>query len=170
LYLGLQSGDKQQASGFDHLLLFGGRCEEKQEEDGRVCQLGNFWNRFKNSDFSAVLPQCTGFEILDFSAVSRDFLGTPKILKTRIFPQCLRILKDGLVQKFLAVFPAMNRAQNLFPAMNRAQNPSKDGSSSKGGSGGSKSVAKLAKLAAVHWQCQQRQQQRQQRQRRRKRK
>ncbi len=24
-------------------LVFGGRCEEKQEEDVRVCQLENFW-------------------------------------------------------------------------------------------------------------------------------
>ncbi len=70
----------------------------------------------------------TGFEILIFLWFSCDvqvskfwifprfpaiFRGTKKILKTRIFPQCLGILKDGLVQKFFAVFPAMNRAQNL---------------------------------------------------------
>jgi hypothetical protein len=53
--------------------LFGGRCEEKREENGRVCQLGNFQNKSQNSDFVAVFPQCTGFETLDFSAVSCDF-------------------------------------------------------------------------------------------------
>jgi hypothetical protein len=36
----------------------------------------------------------------------------------QIFPQGLGILKDRLVQKFLAVFLTMNRAQNLdFPAV-----------------------------------------------------
>jgi hypothetical protein len=42
-------------------MLFRGRCEEKREEDVRVCQLGFFWqgtrNRFQNPDFSAVFPQ-----------------------------------------------------------------------------------------------------------------
>jgi hypothetical protein len=80
--------------------------------------LGNFWNRFQNSDFFCGFPQCTGFEILDFSAVSRHFQGTQKNLKTRIFLQWLGILKDWLVQKILVVFPAMNKAQNLdFPAV-----------------------------------------------------
>ncbi len=54
-------------------LLFGGRCEEKQEEDGRVRQLGNFRDRFQNLDFFVVFLQHTDFKILDFSAVSRDF-------------------------------------------------------------------------------------------------
>jgi hypothetical protein len=53
--------------------LFGGRCEEKREEDGRVHQLRKFWNMFQNSDFFAVFSRRTGFKISDFSAVSRDF-------------------------------------------------------------------------------------------------
>ena len=80
--------------------LFGGRCEEKWEEDGRVCQLGNFWNRFQNSDFFAVFPRRKVFEISDFFRGFPRFLGDPKILKMRTFPQCLGISKDGLVQIF----------------------------------------------------------------------
>ncbi len=62
----------------------------------------------------------TGFKIRIFLQFSRDvqvskfrifpwfpaiFRGPKKILKTWIFPQCLGILKDGLVPKFFAVFP-----------------------------------------------------------------
>jgi hypothetical protein len=34
-----------------------------------------------------------------------QFLGDPKILEMQIFPRCLRILKDGVVQKFFVGFP-----------------------------------------------------------------
>ncbi len=75
----------------------------------------------------------TGFKIRIFLRFSRSvqvskfriflrfpaiFRGSKKILKTQIFLQCLGILKDGLVRKFFAVFPAMNKAQNLdFPTV-----------------------------------------------------
>jgi hypothetical protein len=41
------------------------------------------------------------------------FLRDPKNSQNEDFSAVSKILKDGLVQKFFAVFPAMNRARNL---------------------------------------------------------
>jgi hypothetical protein len=94
-------------------LLFGGRCEEKREEDGRVCQLGNFRNRFQNSDFFAVFPRCTGFEILFFFCGFLQFLGDPKNSLNADFSAVSRDFEGQAHPKILCGFPAMNRVQNL---------------------------------------------------------
>ncbi len=59
-------------------ILFGGRCEEKREEDGMVCQLGNFWNRFQNSDFFCGFPAMNRFQNFGFFSSFPQFLGDPK--------------------------------------------------------------------------------------------
>jgi hypothetical protein len=50
-------------------------------------------------------PAMYRFLNLDFFRGFLGFLGDPKISWNADFLQCLRILKDGLVQKFFAVFP-----------------------------------------------------------------
>jgi hypothetical protein len=92
-------------------------------------------NERKMGEFASWEIFGTGFKIWIFPRFSCDiqvlkfwifpqfpaiFRGHKQNLTTQIFPQCLGILKDGLVQKFFAVFPAMNRAQNLdFPTVSR---------------------------------------------------
>jgi hypothetical protein len=48
--------------------------------------VGNFSEQvYKNSNFFMVFPRCTGIKILDFSAVSCDFLGYPKKMQNKDF-------------------------------------------------------------------------------------
>jgi hypothetical protein len=82
--------------------------------------MGNFWNRFQDSDFFVVFPQCTDFKFLDFYAVSSDFLGDPKYSQSADFSAVSWNFEGQACPKILRSFPAMNRAQNLdLPAVSR---------------------------------------------------
>ena len=99
--------------------LFGGRCEEKREEDGRVCQLGNFWNRFQNLDFSGFSCNVQ-FQNFGFFCGFPRFLGDPKNSQNADFSAVSRDFEGRARPKILCSFPAMNRAQNLdLPAVSR---------------------------------------------------
>ncbi len=76
--------------------LFGGRCEEKWEEDGRVCQLGNFWNRFQNLDFLRFSREVQVSKFQFFLRFSAIFMGPKKISKRGCFRSVLGFWRTGL--------------------------------------------------------------------------
>jgi hypothetical protein len=96
--------------------LFGGRCEEKQEEDVRVCQLGNFVARNKEQiskvRFFAVFLQCTGLEIWIFPR-SPAIFRRPKNSRNADFSAVSQDFEGQACSKNLRGFPAMNRFQSL---------------------------------------------------------
>jgi hypothetical protein len=106
--------------------LFGGRCEEKQVEDVRVCHLGNFWqgtrNRFQNSDFSRI---SRNVQVSKFGFISGfpQFLGDPKKFLKHYFSVVSWDFEGWACPKILCSFPATNRFPNLnflqFPAIFR---------------------------------------------------
>jgi hypothetical protein len=99
-------------------LLLRGRCEEKQEEDGRVCQLENFLEQVSKFGFFAVFLQCTGLKIWIFTRFPAFFGGTQKNLEMRIFSAVSQDFEGQAHPKILHGFPTMNRFQNLdFPAV-----------------------------------------------------
>ncbi len=102
-----------------HNLLFGGRCEEKREEDGRVHHLGNFRNRFQNSDFFQFSPNVQASKFCFFSRFPAIFRG-PKNSQNADFSAVSWDFEVQACPKILRGFPAMNRAQNLdLPTVSR---------------------------------------------------
>ena len=93
-------------------VLYGGRCEEKREEDGRVCQLGNFQNRFQHLDFLQFSRNVQVSKFWIFPRIPTIFRG-PKKSQNVDFFTVSRDFEGRARQKILPGFPAMNRAQNL---------------------------------------------------------